>query len=200
MRERIGIFGGSFDPIHIGHVEIAKYAVEEIPLDRLIVIPAGAAPHKSGAWLKGALRLKMTRAAIAEIGDERIVVSNYEILAAGQGKKSYTVDTMRRFQNLYPLSQIYFILGTDMLFDLPNWKNPEEIVRGMKLVLAHRPEDEKGVDISSAPFPPDFVLSHTPASVSSTEIRRLIKEGKSIHNLVPNSVENLIQQWRDSQK
>ena len=137
--QKVGLFGGSFDPIHLGHVEIAQMAIKEIPLDILVVMPAGKAPHKSGAFFSGELRLKMTQAAMADLNDDRILVSDWEVKQAQvNGKTSFTVDTMRYLKKKYPGAELYLILGTDMFNTLSTWKDPEIIAANMKLVLVNR--------------------------------------------------------------
>lgn len=192
--QKIGLFGGSFDPIHLGHVEIAQMAIKEIPLDILVVMPAGKAPHKNGAFFSDELRLKMTQAAMADLNDDRIVVSDWEIKQAQvNGKTSFTVDTMRYLKKKYPGDELYLILGTDMFNTLSTWKDPEIIAANMKLVLVNRrgeklykPSRKKdSSDIKT--YTPDVVISAEPLEVSSTEIRRRLTAGESVVGLVPDS-------------
>ena len=193
--QKIGLFGGSFDPIHLGHVEIAQMAIKEIPLDILVVMPAGKAPHKNGAFFSDELRLKMTQAAMADLNDDRIVVSDWEMKQAQvNGKTSFTVDTMRYLKKKYPGAELYLILGTDMFNTLSTWKDPEIIAANMKLVLVNRrgeklykksrKKDSSDVNI----YKPDVVISAEPLEVSSTEIRRRLASGESVDGLVPDSV------------
>ena len=192
--QKIGLFGGSFDPIHLGHVEIAQMAIKEIPLDILVVMPAGKAPHKNGAFFSDELRLKMTQAAMADLNDDRIVVSDWELKQAQvNGKTSFTVDTMRYLKKKYPGAELYLILGTDMFNTLSTWKDPEIIAANMKLVLVNRrgeklykprrKKDSSDIKI----YEPDVVISAEPLEVSSTEIRRRLAAGESIDGLVPDS-------------
>lgn len=189
--QKIGLFGGSFDPIHLGHVEIAQMAIKEIPLDILVVMPAGKAPHKNGAFFSDELRLKMTQAAMADLNDDRIVVSDWELKQAQvNGKTSFTVDTMRYLKKKYPGAELYLILGTDMFNTLSTWKDPEIIAANMKLVLVNRrgeklykPNRKKDVKT----YTPGIVISAEPLAVSSTEIRRRLSAGESVDGLVPDS-------------
>ena len=192
--QKIGLFGGSFDPIHLGHVEIAQMAIKEIPLDILIVMPAGKAPHKNGAFFSDELRLKMTQAAMAELNDDRIVVSDWEVKQAQvNGKTSFTVDTMRYLKKKYPGSELYLILGTDMFNILSMWKDPEIIAANMKLVLVNRRGEKlykpriKKDSVYTNIYSPDVVISAEPLEVSSTEIRRRLASGESVDGLVPDS-------------
>ena len=193
--QKIGLFGGSFDPIHLGHVEIAQMAIKEIPLDILVVMPAGKAPHKNGAFFSDELRLKMTQAAMADLNDDRIVVSDWEMKQAQvNGKTSFTVDTMRYLQKKYPGAEQYLILGTDMFNTLSTWKDPEIIAANMKLVLVNRRGEKlykprrKKDSIYIKTYHPDVVISAEPLEVSSTEIRRRLAAGESVDGLVPDSV------------
>lgn len=192
--QKIGLFGGSFDPIHLGHVEIAQMAIKEISLDILVVMPAGKAPHKNGAFFSDELRLKMTQAAMADLNDDRIVVSDWEMKQAQvNGKTSFTVDTMRYLKKKYPGAELYLILGTDMFNTLSTWKDPEIIAANMKLVLVNRrgeklckpsrKKDSSDIKI----YEPNVVISAEPLEVSSTEIRRRLAAGESVDGLVPDN-------------
>ncbi|MBQ3351151.1 MAG: nicotinate (nicotinamide) nucleotide adenylyltransferase [Thermoguttaceae bacterium] len=192
--QKIGLFGGSFDPIHLGHVEIAQMAIKEIPLDILVVMPAGKAPHKNGAFFSDELRLKMTQAAMADLNDDRINVSDWEMKQAQvNGKTSFTVDTMRYLKKKYPGAELYLILGTDMFNTLSTWKDPEIIAANMKLVLVNRRGEKlykptrKKDSVYTNIYSPDVVISAEPLEVSSTEIRRRLASGESVVGLVPDS-------------
>ncbi|MBQ6614987.1 MAG: nicotinate (nicotinamide) nucleotide adenylyltransferase [Thermoguttaceae bacterium] len=192
--QKIGLFGGSFDPIHLGHVEIAQMAIKEIPLDILVVMPAGKAPHKNGAFFSDELRLKMTQAAMADLNDDRIIVSDWEMKQAQvNGKTSFTVDTMRYLKKKYPGAELYLILGTDMFNTLSTWKDPEIISANMKLVLVNRRGEKlyksirKKDSVCTNIYSPDVVISAEPLEISSTEIRRRLASGESVDGLVPDS-------------
>ncbi len=190
--QKIGLFGGSFDPIHLGHVEIAQMTIKEIPLDILVVMPAGKAPHKNGALFSDKLRLKMTKAAMKELNDDRIIVSDWEVKQAQvNGKTSFTVDTMRYLKKKYPGAELYLILGTDMFNTFSTWKDPEKIAANMKLVLVNRQGEKlyrkktKKISEIIKIYKPDVVISSLPPAVSSTEIRRRLASGESVDGLVP---------------
>ena len=190
--QKIGLFGGSFDPIHLGHVEIAQMAIKEIPLDILVVMPAGKAPHKNGAFFSDELRLKMTKAAMADLNDDRVIVSDWEMKQAQvNGKTSFTVDTMRYLKKKYPGAELYLILGTDMFNTLSTWKDPEIIVANMKLVLVNRRGEKlyklrrKKDSECTKIYKPDITISSLPPAVSSTEIRSRLASGESVDGLVP---------------
>ena len=121
---RIGIFGGSFDPVHIEHVRLAEAAVESLALDALLIMPAHTPPHKTDKALSSdGDRLEMCRLAFE--GCKKTQVSDYEMRAGGT---SFTYLTCRHFRRLYPEAKLYWLVGTDMLRDFPSWKNPEEIL------------------------------------------------------------------------
>ncbi|MBR5709351.1 MAG: nicotinate (nicotinamide) nucleotide adenylyltransferase [Thermoguttaceae bacterium] len=190
--QKVGLFGGSFDPIHVGHVEIAQAAIKDIQLDILVVMPAGKAPHKNGALFSDKLRLKMTKAAIKELKDDRIVVSDWEVKQAQvMGKTSFTVDTMRYLQKKYPGAELYLILGTDMFNTFSTWKDPEIIAANMKLVLVNRQGEKlyrkktKKISGITKIYKPDITISSLPPAVSSTEIRSRLASGESVDGLVP---------------
>ena len=161
--QTIGIFGGSFDPVHSGHVRIAVAAIAELGLEKLYVVPAAVSPFKVGAEKGGFDRAMLLRAAFngvpeAEI-DERELV---------RGGISYAIDTVREIAAENPGAKIYFIIGEDSLPGLERWKDPDELKRLCEFKVYPRTEE------------------------SSTEIRRRLAAGESISSLVPEAVELLI--------
>ena len=169
---RIGIFGGSFDPVHSEHLRLAKAAIDSLLLDKLFVLPAHTPPHKKGKRISSdAARLEMCRLAFA--GEDKIEVSDYEI---AQGGTSYTYLTCEHFKAEYPTSQLYFLVGTDMLRDFPTWKKPESILENVTLAVCARNENEGWLERERAAFEKRFskqfvVIHYNGAPVSSTEIR-----------------------------
>jgi len=189
-----GVFGGSFDPIHNGHVALARAAIKEIELDRLIVMPTKVQPFKKDKQVtEDSHRLNMVKLAFEN--DEKVHVSDYEIKHT---KVSYTFATLTHLRELYPNDKIYFIMGTDSMLTLERWFKGEELLRDFSFIVSYRPGykehelDEKikyyetvyGTEIKK-------ILSVMP-DVSSTEIRDLCEENKSISHLVPKSVERYI--------
>lgn len=131
---KIALFGGSFDPVHREHVRLAKAAVRELKLDKLIVMPSYLAPHKSmGARASADDRLAMCRIAFRD--DPAVEVSDFELRAEG---KSYSYLTCRAFAQKYPLAERYFLVGADMLENFPCWRNPEDILANVRLVACGR--------------------------------------------------------------
>lgn len=193
---RIGIFGGSFSPIHNGHVAAAKAFMEQMWLDILMVIPAGQAPHKqmsNGADAHD--RLEMC--SLAFQGVEGVIVSDMEIRRGG---KSYTVDTLRELSDKD--RRLFLLCGTDMVLTLDKWYMPDEIFKLCYPVYIRR-ENDKSLDeqiISKlaqykAKYGKNIVrITSQAIEVSSSEVRRKISDGEDISKLVPSSVEAYIKE------
>jgi nicotinate-nucleotide adenylyltransferase len=176
----IGIFGGTFDPIHFGHL-ITALAVKEIrSLDKIIFIPAHISPHKTTfSSSSAAHRLAMINLAINNI--EGFEVSDFELNKQGI---SYTIDTISHYKNIY--SHIDLIIGYDNLLNFTTWKDPDEIVKLASLVVLSRKSNQPDV---SNPYFNHAELVKTPLiEISSTDIRRRVKENKLINFLVPKKV------------
>ena len=176
---RIGIFGGSFDPIHSEHISLAKQAVTDLSLDRLFVMPAASPPHKPWrALAPNDMRFELCRLAFE--CEEKITVSDYELATGGT---SYTYLTVRHFRSLYPDAQLYFLMGADMLRDFPSWKNPADILENCTLAVCSRAGDDcKEIRRDFlVKFGKDFqLLTYQGKPVSSTEIRVLAGAGMEI--------------------
>ncbi len=191
--ERIAIFGGSFDPVHTEHVRLAEAAIEELGLDKLLIMPAFAPPHKRGRVLAPDCdRLEMCRLAFSHL--EKVEISDYEI---AQGGTSYTYLTCRHFRNIYPNAQIFWLVGTDMLRDFPTWKNPQDILENVTLGVCARDEKDGWEQNERSVFEKKFgknfsVIHYNGAPVSSTEIRLLTAAGLPIDGLTPQKVAEYI--------
>lgn len=181
---RIGILGGTFNPIHIGHLILAEEACFKLKLDKLIFVPSFMPPHKDASEVIGPReRLDMVRLAIED--NPAFEVSTYEIDAK---KKSYSIDTLKEFRSIYgDDAQLCFITGSDSLKDLFSWKNINDIFKISKFIVANRP----GYPIKDIPKEADTVVI-TPIEVSSEDIRRRLKESRSIRYLVPEKVRKYI--------
>lgn len=190
---RIGIFGGSFDPVHNEHLAMAESAVQTLALDRLFVMPAHTPPHKRDKKLTSDEdRLSLCRAAFS--GREKIEVSDYEI---SRGGTSYTYLTCRYFRERYPTAELFWLVGTDMLRDFPNWKNPEEILETVTLAVCARAEERGWEEREQKAFFARFgkrfeVIAYEGKAVSSTEIRVLAAADEAIGEFVPSAVEKWI--------
>ena len=122
---KLGIYGGSFDPVHLGHLLVAQAAVEELALDRIFFIPAAQSPFKPAHTLEaGSLRLRFLRLALA--GNVRAEVDDEEIRRGGV---SYTVDTLRNFAERFPGAKLYYLIGADNVAKLNEWREPAELAR-----------------------------------------------------------------------
>lgn len=188
---RIGVYGGSFDPIHQGHLILAEYVRENLSLDKILFIPAAISPHKTRHQVTPApLRLKMVELAIAD--NPYFQFSDIEIKRGGI---SYTVETIKTLREDYSLrqDQLLLLIGSDNLLDLPKWKEPERLLALCQVAVLPRP----GFDIEEAEerFRKRVLVLQTPLiEISSQQIRRRVKQGKSIKYLVPPSVERFIKE------
>jgi nicotinate-nucleotide adenylyltransferase len=182
---RIGIFGGSFDPPHLGHLIIAEMAREVMRLDRVIFVPARRAPHKRHRRFTSARhRLRMTSLAIS--GHAAFVVSDIEVRRAGI---SYTVHTLHTLHKAFPHAALYLIIGEDNYRSFATWRYPEEILSLAELIVY--PRTGKRVRKFRAT---DHILRAPLVSLSSSEIRRRISSGLTVRYLVPDSVRRYIEQ------
>jgi nicotinate-nucleotide adenylyltransferase len=184
---RIGILGGTFNPLHMGHLMLAEEALYKLKLDKVIFVPTFIPPHKTldEAKVKPEDRLEMIRLSIEE--NDHFEVSTYEIDAK---KKSYSIDTLKEFRRLYgAAAQLYFITGSDLLKDLFSWKNVNDIFKISKFAVANRP----GYPVTDVPSGVETVVV-TPIEVSSEDIRRRLKAGRSIRYLVPEVVRRYIEE------
>jgi nicotinate-nucleotide adenylyltransferase len=185
---RIGVFGGTFDPPHVGHLLLAADASEALRLDRLIFVPAGSQPFKvdTPPLAAGPDRLEMVRLAVA--GDAKYAVDDAEINRAGL---SYTVDTLEHLAGRYAGADLFFLLGQDALAGFRQWRKPERILELATLALMMR---SGAGDVGEWRKAERLVmLSTRRVDVSSTEIRQRLRENKSIRGFVPESVERFIE-------
>jgi nicotinate-nucleotide adenylyltransferase len=178
---RIGLFGGSFDPPHVGHWLAAVDAFEGLGLDRLDFIPTGRQPLKpSGHVASSAQRLRLVEAMVA--GDSRFAVNPVEIERAGL---SYAVDTAAAYRASGPDDELFLLLGTDAASGLARWKEPEELLRLVRLVVLTRGTEPF---VPTGPGRDALVLATRRVDVSSTEVRRRISEGRSLRGFVLDAV------------
>ena len=189
----IGILGGTFDPVHIGHLRMADAVYKCMDLEQVMFIPAYVAPHKVGMDIAPADdRYAMTKLAIEPYS--YFTVSDLELRRSGV---SYTVDTLRELHRQYPEKQLYFIIGADSVEQLHTWNNIEEMLQLATFVGAGRPGYEGIMDNVVKNLGEEarqhIMLLNTPEyDVSSTDIRERIREGASLMNLVPKVVEDYI--------
>ena len=182
---RIGLYGGSFDPVHLGHLLVAQAAREELGLGRVFFIPATQSPFKPGsAPTSGADRARLLRLALA--GKTWCEVDEQEL---HRGGVSYTIDTVRDYHGRFPNAEIFYLIGGDHVQKLPLWREAEELARLAEFVVVPRPGQ------ADASFPKPFhgrALKGFPLGVSSSQIRERVKAGQPIDHLVPTMVAEAI--------
>ncbi|MBQ3897887.1 MAG: nicotinate-nucleotide adenylyltransferase [Clostridia bacterium] len=186
--EKIGIFGGTFNPPHVGHLNIARTFAAEYGLDRVLIIPTYVPPHKASPGLApAAARVEMCRRTFT---DPVFEVSAIEIDRKG---KSYTYDTLRQLKGMYRCAKFYFLCGDDMLMSLHRWYRPEGILKYCTVVASVRSDKLDLSDLEAYAkefFPAKYrcgrirFMPIKPLELSSTEIRTKIKNGESIEGLV----------------
>ena len=193
--KKYGIFGGSFNPIHYGHLMICEYIKEEMGLDKVIFIPTGNPPHKE-IEVSAEDRYEMVRLAISPNPDFEI--SDIETTRV---KMSYTVDTIRELKKIYKEEKLYFLIGLDSLFQLKTWKKIGDLSQEIEFVVALRPgyidkeEINKEIDFLRENFGTKINLINTPLyEISSTDLRDRIHEGKSLRYLIPKKVLDYIEE------
>jgi nicotinate-nucleotide adenylyltransferase len=183
---RIGVFGGTFDPPHVGHMLAAVDACEALSLDKLIVVPAASQPLKSDspALASAGDRLEMVKRAVGE--DKRFEVSAMEI---ERGGLSYTVDTLETLARENPGAELVLIVGMDAIVAFDKWKSPDRILELASVAVLARSGDHR---MAAAVGAGVTMVGTRRVDVSSSEIRQRIAEGKSIHGFVAESVETYI--------
>ena len=186
---RLGVLGGTFDPVHCGHVLLAVAAREQLDLDRVLFVPAADPPHKDHRpdLAPAEDRWHMVQAALS--GVDGLEASRLELDRPG---KSYTVDTLRQLRRQEPAAELFLIIGRDNVADMASWQDPEGILAACTVAAGSRP--------SGGPAPPAelaarMVLLDTPLiEISSTGIRSRVRRGLTIRCMVPAPVEELIAQ------
>ncbi len=197
---RLGIFGGSFDPVHMGHLLMAECCREHCRLDRVRFIPTAVSPHKVETHpAPAAARLEMLKLAVQ--GHAAFEVSDEEIRRGGV---SFTVDTLRRTHAALPEGELFFLMGSDTLAEFDSWKSPAEICQLAQLVVVSRPGSPPPNFEVLAPLVTRRRIEEMQAyqvrmpqiDISSTEIRGRVATGRSIRFQVPRAVEKYIEAQR----
>jgi nicotinate-nucleotide adenylyltransferase len=189
-RARIGILGGTFNPIHLGHLFIAQDALEAARLDRVLFVPAATPPHKPlDGQTRASDRQRMVKLAIA--GDPRFALDDRQVRRGG---KSYSVDTLTELREQYPHADFYFIIGADSLSELHLWKDAPRLVKLCRFIALTRP----GYVPKPARLPGlrYRLLDTHPCAISSQEVRQRLRRGQSIRYLVPPAVVRYIQRQK----
>lgn len=186
---RIGVFGGTFDPPHVGHRIVALDVVEALALDRLVVVPGPRPPHRN-AVLPPDVRLELTRLAFADA--PRIEVSDIEFHREGP---SWTVETLERIHASHPEARLFLVIGTDQYEGFGAWRRPERILELAELAVMGRDGRPPEPD-PRFPFRPIAVTS---VDISGTDIRRRLSEGRPVRYLVPDAIlEDLRRAWNET--
>ena len=188
---RLGVLGGTFDPVHLGHVAAAEAAIECADLDQVVFIPTGTPPHRPPAVASGRQRFDMCR--LATVDDARFTVSDIELERSGP---SYTIDTLLALRGSNPHAELFLILGWDAASQLRSWHRPDEVLAIAPVVVVTRPG--RGApsvdDVKTAGLDPARVIlcpRETP-SVSGSELRRDLQAGRAVSGRVPEAVEHYI--------
>jgi nicotinate-nucleotide adenylyltransferase len=184
---RLGVLGGSFNPVHLAHLHVARLAREAGGLDEVLFVPAARPPHKAAAALAPAPhRLAMLQLALE--GESEFALCDIELHRDGP---RYTVETLDTLARSYPGRRLTFIMGLDSLADLPGWRDPERILESHAVIAVDRPGlDPKAVDPGLAGRV--RIVTGNPLAISSTRVRERVAAGRSIRELVPHGVDTYI--------
>lgn len=214
MRRRIGIYGGTFDPIHNGHLKVAEATLKAFELDRMIFVPAFTPPHKRKQTISSPFH-RMSMLALATADSPRMFISTVELDAPS---RPYTIETLRRLQAELQPVRLFFVMGTDSYKDFTSWREYEAILNGFDVVVATRPgyDDSKNgaeiaqrlgmrmMDLRGCLYPSSedlkapriYLTDYVTVEVSATGIREAIEEGRSIDDMVPPSVAAYIEKYQ----
>ena len=212
MSRRLALFGGSFDPIHLGHLIPTVHALETFQFDAVYLVPSGQPPHKPDLPMTPAVH-RYAMVVLATLPYERLYASDAEVFATAP---TFTVDTLRRFRDRNPADQAYFLLGSDSFSQIGTWHRWEELASLAHLVVLHRahmwgetlveriPEALRPRLRLVTPFeavpeadrPTIYLLDHEPFPISATSIRDRQRRGLPIRELVPHEVSSYIDKYR----
>ncbi|HRZ86650.1 MAG TPA: nicotinate-nucleotide adenylyltransferase [bacterium] len=187
---KVCIFGGTFNPIHTGHLIMAQAALDAYGLDKVVFVPCYLPPHKgAGGVTPAADRLAMVKAAVA--GNKRFGISDIEI---ARGGRSYSIDTVRAFRTrMAPADKLFFLIGSDSMRDFHTWVAADELLKLCAFIVYERP----GAPVrtsrrAGAAQRAMHLICEVPIGISSTEIREKVRRGESVRHLVPPAVERYI--------
>lgn len=178
---KLGVLGGTFDPIHVGHLAAAHAAIECEDLDVVLFIPTGVPPHRGRTVASARDRLEMCRLAVA--GERQFEVSDLEVRRGGA---SYTVDTLRELKRIHPSDNLFLILGWDAAKLFSTWREPDEVRRMARLIIVTRPGS--GVPTATS----DIVCERPTPDISASELRDDIARGEPVGDCLPPAVEGYI--------
>jgi nicotinate-nucleotide adenylyltransferase len=191
MGRRVGVMGGTFDPIHYGHLVTAEEAVMQFGLEEVVFVPTGL------PWMKADRSVsppedRYLMTVVATASNPRFSVSRAEIDRAGP---TYTVDTLRQFADEHPDAELYFITGADAMLEIFDWKDPEDVLGLAHLIAATRPGyDLRRFEAAAPTHHPKVSTMDIPAlAISSSDIRARVREGRAIRYLLPEGVKSYIE-------
>jgi nicotinate-nucleotide adenylyltransferase len=199
MAQPLILFGGTFDPVHNGHLIVARHLAEARGLDRIVLVPAATPPHKSPAEAPGKDRLRMLRLAVE--GDGLFDVSDLELSRSGP---SYTIDTVRALRRQASAGHVALVIGADMLEELPHWHQAGQLLDEVEVLVAPRPPWDRRMGEIFASLEARLrvdqldrlrqaVVGAPLIEISSSDIRRRVRDGRSIRYLVPEPVSTYIE-------
>ena len=182
---KIGLFGGTFDPVHLGHLITAEDILKDLKLDKVIFIPAGRPPHKEASAVTDAKhRLKMLKLAVAAYPGFEL--SDYELKKKA---KCYTIDTVRYFKSrMQKGDKLYFIAGSDIVGQIESWKDWQKLIKEVHLIIMARPGFKAGKKASRF----GTLVEVQNIDISSSSIRKMIKKGLPVTYMIPEAVEKYI--------
>lgn len=194
---KIGIVGGTFYPIHKGHLMLAEYAKKEYHLDKIWFMPNKIPPHKSNASIEAMMKHRVEMVKLAIGANPDYVLQPYEV---EHTDVSYSYRTLEHFRETYPRDTFYFIIGADSLFAIESWVKPERILKSCVILAAFRDgknleEMQRQISYLNEKYGGDIRLLHTPnTDVSSTDIRRRLRCGETVGGMVPKEVETYMKE------
>lgn len=182
---RICIFGGTFDPVHRGHLAVARAALRRLKLDKLVFVPAGVSPHKQHSKPRASFAHRVAMLKLATAGEPRFSVSRLE--ASGV---HYSFDTVRRLRrSLQPGDRLFFLIGMDAFHEIASWYRAEELLRECEFVVSARP----GSSLKQAGSAKVRLLRDVKSPISATQVRAAARRGRPLAKLVPSSVARYIE-------
>jgi nicotinate-nucleotide adenylyltransferase len=191
---KLGIFGGTFDPPHLGHLILAENARDQLQLDRVLWVVAGQSPLKQDRSLTPApIRVALVQATIA--GNPAFALSRVDL---DRPAPHFTIDTLKLLGADFPSAELYFLMGEDSLRDLPRWKDPVEIIRLARLVVSQRPGAEMDLSEIESAVPGVSTrvcwLNAPQLEIASSDIQQRVREGRTVRYMLPQAVEEIVRQ------
>lgn len=211
MQSPVGFLGGTFDPIHNGHLRIALDVAQQLQIADMRLLPNYLPPHRQAPLLEAATRLAALQAAVAEVPELAVDLSEWQAVEQGEATAGYTVDSLRRLREQLGSQPIVFVVGDDAFAEIHSWKDYQALTELCHLVVATRPgfsvPEGSVADIWLKEFAPQSANANwsapagtvqrcevTQLDISATQIRQLLEEGKSVRYLVPDSVLSILEE------